>query len=371
MVDLRLLPHGLVRQIAVWTALSTAIGLVAFACVAVVVVIYEEEAEPDRDPPEVILREAREEVGQAMMIAAPIGLLLAVGGAAIATRRALTPLAQVVQSAAQITPHQLRARLPLPAAEGEVRSVVLALNELFARLEAGFAALDRFAADASHELRTPLTVISTELEVMLQGTRTNEQWEASALVCLDEVRQLARLVSALLDMARSERKRESEEAKAELRGLVDRALSTVAPLARSRGVRVETALGVELERSINADSAALQSALLNVVENAVRYTPAGGQVRVWSLLGSRDTVLLHVDDNGPGIELSEREHVFKPFARSAAGNSVPAGFGLGLTIARRICEHHRITLSVGRSPSGGARLSFTFPIHDTRQPPVC
>jgi len=209
-------------------------------------------------------------------------------------------------------------------------------------------------------LRTPLTVIATELEVMLQGARTNEQWKASAVMCLDEVRHLTVLVHTLLDMARTEQAQPAD-ASIELHTLTERVLAIVAPLARNRGVRLEAALGAELARSIRADGVALQSALLNVLDNAVRYTPAGGLVRVWSAPGDGDHVLLHVDDSGPGIEPSERERVFEPFARSAAGGAVPAGAGLGLTIARRICEHNRTSLGVARSSGGGARFSFTFP----------
>ncbi len=199
--------RGLTRKLAGWVAFSTTVSLLVYAAVAYVVIILEEEAEPAavRAAPDEILREARTQVGKSMLIAAPLGLLLAVSGSAIAVRRAIRPLDLVIQAAASITARELQERLPLPQSRDEVRAVVLAMNELLERLETGFKALDRFAADASHELRTPLTVLSTELEVMLQRPRSTPEWEASARICLDEARRLSLLVAALLDMARTDR----------------------------------------------------------------------------------------------------------------------------------------------------------------------
>jgi two-component system heavy metal sensor histidine kinase CusS len=356
------LPRGLGRKLALWIALSTSVSLAVFAAVAIGVAVLQEQAEPEPDAPEVIEREARAEVGEAMLVAAPIAIVLAVAGAVIATRSALRPLDRVIETAARISARELNERLPLPAAEGEVRDLVLALNGLLGRLESGFTALDRFAAEASHELRTPLTVIATEVEVMLQNPRSSPDWEASARLCLDEVRHLAELVSALLGMARAERAVASATPGVGLGVLVERVRFAAAPQARARGVRLHVNLDTGAERAVSVDGDALISALGNVVDNAVRYTPRGGEVRIWSASSqSDDAVLVHVDDNGPGIEADERERIFEPFARSAAGKAAMIGFGLGLTITRRICEHTKTQLEVGRSPSGGARFSFAIP----------
>jgi signal transduction histidine kinase len=360
---------GLVRRLALWVALSTTISLCVFAAVAYTVLILQEEAEPERDAPEVILREARREVGQAMLIAVPIGLLLAIAGAAIVARRTLRPLDQVIQSATRITARELSERLPVPAAQDEVRAVVLALNGLFTRLESGFAALDRFAADASHELRTPLTVIATELEVLLQNPRSSAEWEASARLCLDEVRHLTQLVSALLDMARAERTATPTAVNVELRVLVERALACARHDQRERGVLIEASLD-EADRIVSGDADALMSALVNVIDNAVQYTPAGGEVRIWAHAQSTEAVQLHVDDTGPGIAAEEWEHIFEPFARGRAGRTTSHGFGLGLAISRRICDHNRAALSVGKSPHGGARFSFVFAVTPSRHPAI-
>jgi signal transduction histidine kinase len=354
------LPQGLARRLGIWIALSTVFSLCVFASVAYVVLILAEEAEATRDAPEQIVAEAREEVGQAMLIAAPLGLSLAIVGAVVCARRALRPFEQVIQSAQRITARDLNERLPLPAAQDEVRGVVLAFNGLLARLETGFELLDRFAADVSHELRTPLTVTATELEVMLQNPRSTSEWEASARLCLDEVRHLSRLVNALLDMARAERIAGSNGNSMTVRGLVERSLAVVGPRARERDTSLGAALGEEADRTVRGNADALLSALVNVVDNAVRYTPAGGEVRIWSAAQSGGTILVCVDDSGPGIAPDELSQIFLPFARGDAGRATPGGLGLGLAVARRICEHNATSLSVDRSPRGGARFSFVF-----------
>jgi signal transduction histidine kinase len=335
--------RGLARELAGWVAVSTTIGLCVFAAIAVVVLITDEEAELNHDTTEVILREARNEVGGAMLIAGPVGLLLAVGGAAFATRRVLRPLQSVIDSATHLTVRELDMRLPLPAAENELQALVLAFNGLLSRLESGFGALDRFAADASHELRTPLTVMATELEVMLGGVRSEADWMRSAELCLSEVRSLTQLVDALLHMAR-----------------VERAPEPASLTATSRGVQLEAELGEETNCSVDGNAHALMSALTNVLDNAVRYTPTGGQIQISSAADALGRVLLHIDDNGAGIDPLEQQRIFEPFMRGAAGRASANGFGLGLSIARRICEHNQTLLSVSRSPSGGARFSFSF-----------
>jgi two-component system OmpR family sensor kinase len=362
MRDSEATPRGLVRRLALWIAFSTSVSLLVFAAIAYVVVILEEQDEPAafRDTPEVILTEAREEVGHAMLIAAPLGLLLAVAGSAFAVRRALRPLDRVIQTASRITTRELHERLPVPVTHDEVRSVVLALNGLLARLEAGFSALDRFAADASHELRTPLTVLSTELEVMLQRPRTSPEWEKSARICLDEARRLSALVGALLEMARIDRSPSQVDATIELEALFERGLGAVASRAEAAGVQLVAALDTDARRCLRGDGDSLVSAFVNVLGNAVRYTQAGGEVRVSALDDGQDKVIVHIDDTGPGIEAEEQLRIFEPFARGVAGRTNTESIGLGLAIARRLCEHNRATLKVARSPRGGARFSFAF-----------
>jgi two-component system heavy metal sensor histidine kinase CusS len=331
------------------------------------VTVALEQAESNPDTPEVIEREVRAEVGSVMLVAMPIGLVFAVTAAVLSTQRVLRPLTNVIEAAARMTARDLGQRLPLPGSNTEVRDVVLALNGLLGRLEAGFAALDRFAADASHELRTPLTVLATEIEIMLERPRAAAQWERTAVTCLDEVRQLAQLVESLLRMARAERAVDPQDTRGELGALLRRALAQLQPRAQRRCVQLHIELGSEIERVLAGEDVLL-SAFNNVIDNAIRFTPSGGSVRVWSLAMGDGRVAVHVDDDGPGVDASEREKIFEPFARGAAGRVTQAGFGLGLAIARRICEHHGVELGVCQSDRGGARFRFVFglPVAEAR-----
>jgi signal transduction histidine kinase len=325
------------------------------------VTIAEEVVQPNADQWEVILSETRAEVGYSVLIGAPIGLFVAAAAAAAATRRALLPLVQVIETTATMTARELGARLPVPADEGEIRALVLALNAMRARLESRFQTLDRFAADISHELRTPLAVMSTDLQVMLQNVRPQSEWQSCARLCLSELQRLSQLATALLEIARAETDSASGASSPPLNQLIDHVLVLVAPQASAQRVTIETALSDDtVAARWETGEGALLSALLNIVENAIRYTPSGGLVRISSCTQS-DDVVLHVDDSGPGIEVRERAQIFDPFTRGVAGRrSFPSGFGLGLAIARRICEHHQTRLTVEPSSYGGARFSFAF-----------
>jgi signal transduction histidine kinase len=337
------------------------VSLLIFAAVAYITVVVDEGSERVHESPEEIAREARAEVGHAMLVAGPICLVLAVAGTLLVTRRTLRPLDQVIRAAALITPRELQQRLPVPSSQDEVRDVVLAFNGLLERLERGFDTLDRFAIDASHELRTPLTVMGTELEVMLRSARSSADWEAAGKTCLGEVRRLTRLVEALLDMGRAERTRSVASGAADMQLVIERVLALSRERASERGVYLGTAPGDAPGAAlVRGDAASLQSALAGVVDNAIQYTPAGGEVLVWWLIETDGTLTVHVDDSGPGVNADDVERIFEPFMRGAVGRDSSPGFGLGLAIARRICERNGATIHVARSPHGGARFSLTF-----------
>jgi len=359
-------PRSLAARLALWIALSATASLAVFALVAYSVVMVQEasEPEPDRDPPAVMAQEALSEVAQAMLVAAPIGLLLALSGATVLTRRAVRPLGDVASTAARITPRNLHERLPVPTAEDEVRAAVLSLNGLLDRLQEGFDALGRFTADASHELRTPLTVIATELEVALRAPRSVEEWQTVARTSLDEVGHLTRLVESLLSMARAEQDARRPRGPVDVEQLVARVLRGVGPHAEARGVRMQAhgTLAGAAPAVVSGDEEGLASALGNVVDNAVRYTPAGGEVVVSWLVERDGRLVVLVDDTGPGVDAAEAERIFEPFRRGAAARAPGAetGAGLGLSIARRILSEHDASLDVAPSPNGGARFLIAF-----------
>lgn len=358
-------------RVAGSVAVATLCGFLVFGVVAYLVVVAQEESEPEaaREGIDVIRQEALEEVGFATLVGAPVGFGLTVVAAFLLTRRALQPIDALVKSAAVVTTRDFHRRLPVPETEGEVRALALTLNELLSRLEAGFAAESRFAADASHELRTPLTVIATELDVALQRPRSREEWQAAARNCLDETRHLAALVDSLLAMARAERSALGAPSTVSLRSVVARALRVHASRSASCGVTLRGPHDDGQDIEVFGDADTLASAISNVIENAVDHAPSGSDVVVSMEVASADRVVVHVDDHGPGVAPADRERIFQPFARAAAvaadraaPSSTGVGLGLGLAIARRSIERQGGTVSVTNAPTGGARFSVALPL---------
>src|SRR6185436_6770090 len=194
--------RSLRSRVAVWMFVATSMSLLIFAIAAYVVVRIAESIE--RDDPEVALAEARKQVLMPLAIAAPIGLALSTAGALWLSRRALAPVDRVITAAREITVENLDRRIDVPTRDDELRTLVVALNELLNRIERGHRALAMFAADASHELRTPIAAICSELEVALRRPRTPEEWTQSARTSLEELRRIARVTDSLLRFAQAD-----------------------------------------------------------------------------------------------------------------------------------------------------------------------
>ena len=305
------------------------------------------------------MTEVGEPVLVSMLVAAPIALLVAVGGALLLSRRALASLEGVIEAARRVTTSDLRQRLALPARRDELYDLTVEMNALLARLDEGFAALARYAGDASHELRTPLAAALSTLEVALRHPRSVAEWERTGSATLAELRRLARLVGSLLALARAEGPLE-RSVDFVLREQVDVVVDSLAARASERGVTLSLVADDE-DAFVRGDPDAMASAVRNVVENAVRHTPRGGEVRV-ALRFDAAQVQVQVDDSGAGIAEGDRELIFEPLRRpSAPAADAEAGHGLGLAIVRRVLARHGGSVEVGTSPQGGARFVLRLP----------
>src|SRR6185436_16264275 len=194
--------RSLRSRVALWMFVATFLSLTLFAIAAYIVVRVEESIE--RSDPEVAIEASRRQVLTPLAIAAPVALALSTVGALWLSRRALAPVDRVIAAAREITVANLDRRIEVPARDDELRTLVVALNDLLDRIERGHRALAMFAADASHELRTPIAAICSELEVALRRPRLPEEWEQSAYTALTELRRLARVVDSLLRFARAD-----------------------------------------------------------------------------------------------------------------------------------------------------------------------
>lgn len=292
-------------------------------------------------------------------LAVTVLVLLVLAGAALAAilARTVQPVARVANAVAQRSPDDL-SPLEDPDVPREVLPLLTALNGLFGRIREKLASEQRFTADASHELRTPLAAIKANAQVLV-GARDDEERGVAAEGLLASVDRSARLVDQLLALARADSKSLSDQSQLAEVSLDELARAQVWEHADSASRR---AITLELEAepvSVRGEGSLLVILLRNLVDNAIRYTPVGGAVRV--VVDVRDgRPRLSVTDSGPGIPRASREQVFERFFR-LPGNPA-SGSGLGLSIVARIAALHGAEVAVESAEDGhGARFEVRFP----------
>lgn len=289
-------------------------------------------------------------------LAASAPLLAVLMGWLIAS--SLSPLRRVAREVGNrdVASLQPLAETGLP---DEVAPMVRSLNALLARLDEALASQRAFVADAAHELRSPLTALKLQAQVVRRTDDEDTRTQAmDALVA--GVDRSARLVEQLLTLARNEPGAAAGRlVPLDLAEVVRQVLADLAPQAQARrtALHLELPTGLpEARFEVSGDGAALSVLVRNLVDNALRYTPEGGQVQA-RLQHEAGQVVLQVDDSGPGIPPEERERVFDRFVRgSRAGET--NGSGLGLAIARSVAQRHGATLRLDASPLGGLRAEL-------------
>ena len=296
---------------------------------------------------------------ETLLVLVPLGVVLAAAGGWILARRALRPVDRMSQSALRISAEDLSRRLERRGTGDEIDRLADTLNAMLARLQAAFGEMQRFAADAAHELRTPLTALKGGIEVALRAERPAEEYRRALSSSIEEVNQLIRLAEDLLLLSRSTGGLSAVRRPVDLEPLCLEALEVGLRLAKGKGVAVR--MDPMTPAVARGDAAALRRALLNLVDNAVKYTPAGGSV-VISLERSPEGATLVVEDSGIGIDAADAQRVFEPFVRlDAARRRDTGGTGLGLAIARSIVLAHGGTLDVESRPGAGSRFTIRLP----------
>jgi two-component system, OmpR family, sensor kinase len=297
-----------------------------------------------------------------------LGLSVTVLAAAALTsvrfaRRALRPIDQIVARARQIGESNLAERLPHPGSRDELGRLVDTLNEMLGRIERGLETQRRFTADASHELRSPLSRLRAELEVTLRRPRESAEYEETLRSCLEEVERLSHLTEDLLTLAHldAEVDRRSGAAAVALSPILADALRRLEIAAARRAVKVVLQPGSE-SVEVRANAGAVGLALSNVLDNAVKFTPAGGQVTVGVRAAGAEALVL-ISDTGPGVSADELSGLFDRFHRGAAARASEApGFGLGLAISRAAIEREGGSIRAETRRDGGATFSIHLPL---------
>ena len=263
----------------------------------------------------------------ALVFGLAVLVLVAILGGFLLVQRALQPVDRIIRSAEQISSRNLSERLPVANTRDEIERLSTALNHIIRRLDEGFQHTQRFFADASHELRTPLTIIQGELESVIENTEKKSDVRDTAGSALEEVERLKNIVEGLFALSRLDAgEAQQHSAPFDLGELAATTTEQMTLLAEDKNIAVSCHAPKKI--IVNGDRARLKQVLVNLLDNAIRYTPAGGKVDV-SVAIRNGKAMLEVSDNGIGIPSEALPHLFERFFRVDKARSREAG-GAGL-----------------------------------------
>ena len=296
-----------------------------------------------------------------LAVGLPLAVAAAVAGGFVLVRRALLPVERITHKAEQITQHNLSERLPVARSGDEIERLSVSLNHMISRLEDAIRSSKQLVADASHELRTPLTVMRGELEGLAQdGALRGETREALGSV-LEEVDRLSKLVEGLLALSRLDAgEAPAEWVRFDLAQLAADTAEQMGLLAEDKRVSLRARCAGAV--MVDGDRARLKQVVVNLLDNAIKYTPGGGSI-VLDVHPEDGYAVLDVTDSGIGIPPAALPHVFKRFYRVDDSRSrEPGGAGLGLSIVKSICTAHGALVEVRSTPGAGSAFRIRQPL---------
>jgi signal transduction histidine kinase len=289
-------------------------------------------------------------------------VIVAVGfGAWWVARRAVAPVQAIAAQAETISASDLHQRLPTPSSQDEIAHLTSVLNGMFDRLQRSFDQVTRFTSDASHELRTPLALMRAEAESALNARNSAPDQRELCANVIKQCLELSHIVDGLLFLSRADNRHLAlEQETVDLTSLVRELREDAEILALPLNLTLQCDLPSELR--VRGDRRLLSRALMNLIDNAIKYNRAGGAV-VISALVHRETAVLTIRNNGDGIFGEAKEKVFDRFYRGdSLSGDVAAGHGLGLSIAREIARAHNGDVTLLRSDRQWTEFCMTLPI---------
>jgi two-component system, OmpR family, sensor kinase len=290
----------------------------------------------------------------------PLVLMISVGVGWFLAGRAMRPFEEITRTAEKINYENLNTQIDTRHKEEEVQRLVQSFNAMVQRLNESFQQMRKFNADAAHELRTPLAIIQGETEIALRSPNLSEEIRSVLASNLEELDRLTHLVNELLTLAEAEAGRQVLSKKpVDLKLLVEDLVEQMRLLATDRSVRIE--LGSMPELWIDADELWIRRALINLLDNAIKYSKAGGIVEV-SYRMEGPMVRLSIKDYGIGISRDDLPYIFNRLYRSdPARNRVSGGVGLGLALVKWIVEAHKGSIQVLSNPELGSCFQIILP----------
>jgi heavy metal sensor kinase len=290
----------------------------------------------------------------------PVIVVVAVSGGYLLVKRTLAPVERIASKAELITHHNLAERLPVVRTGDELERLAISLNHMISRLDDAFQQSKRFVADASHELRTPLTVLRSELESLAHHPPpASDPYERLGSL-LQPVERLSKTVERLFALSRLDAgEAQTEWVEIDLGELVASTAEQMLLLAADKGITVTCEAHGHV--MVSGDRSRLKQVVVNLLDNAIKYTPAHGAVHL-RVAAAEGRVVLSVEDSGVGIPAEALPHVFERFYRvDTTRSDATGGAGLGLAIVKTICDAHGAAVRVASALGRGSSFHVTFP----------
>ncbi|NJN69869.1 MAG: HAMP domain-containing protein [Nitrospira sp.] len=296
-----------------------------------------------------------------LVVAIPIALTVSLAGGWFLAGRALRPVDEITLAAQRIAAGDLSQRLSMTAAHDEIGRLAATFNNMIGRLDASFRQIRQFTSDASHELRTPLTVMKGETDLILRRSRPMEDYKSVLESNLEEIDRMTRIVDELLFLSRADTGEVKIEAlPVALQALVEDVHRQATLLGHDRNI--EVMLGTVMPVVVQGDDLRLRELLLNLVENAIKYSHPGGKVEI-TLLKDRREARLSVTDHGIGIAPGDHQKIFQRFFRTdMARTHTKKGTGLGLAICAWIADLHNGRVEVQSDLGQGSIFTVVLPL---------
>ena len=291
----------------------------------------------------------------------PLAVLIVATGGYWLVRRALTPVEHITGAAEKITQLNLSDRLPVTRTGDELERLSVSLNRMIARLDDAFANSKRFVADASHDLRTPLTILRGELESLVDDPQLNAEMRERLADLLEEVIHLSKIVEQMFTLTQLDSGAATAEwTRFDLAELVRTTTDQLSLLAEDKKISMSCA--AETPLFVQGDRSRIKQVLVNLLDNAIKYTPEKGMVQVRVQTGNGHAEL-EVEDSGIGIPRKDLPHVFDRFYRvDQARSADSASAGLGLSIVKAICAAHGADVEAVSVPTVGSRFTVKLPL---------
>jgi signal transduction histidine kinase len=307
------------------------------------------------------IHEVQRDLFFALAVVVLLGTAATFVGAWALAGSAVRPVSEIIEQATRIEPGDPEPRIAAHADTEEYRGLVAVLNGMLERLDRAFRAQRRLTADVSHELRTPLTALRGEIEVALRSDRSSREYQQVLRSALEEIEGLSSMSEDLLLITRAEsRLIKPDRRPTDLDRLVGDAVERVHRSCEEKELTLETALATD-HSGVPLDARLAGRLVGHVLDNAIRFTPHGGRVRVTTAIADGHARLT-VEDSGPGLSAQDLAHIFEPFYRGDPARPRATGHGLGLALVRAVVDLHGGRLRAANAPNGGARLEMEFPL---------